>query len=168
MKKILLPIFLILTISLSAQTPPTPKCPSTSTLPELIAAIDSSITGPANQDRTCFRSIFTPDARLIVVGKSADGTFKSRTLTIDDWVNTVAKSGQQIFTEKQLKFESTTWANIAHLWSTYETLQGTDNKPLDRGINSIQAINDGTRWRIVEVLWQAETPDNQVPAKFLP
>ena len=168
MKKILLPTLLFLASTLTAQTPtpaPKPVCPPTVTLNQLIAAIDSSITGPADQDRTCFRDIFTPDARLIPTGKSADGTYKYRVLTVDDWINAVAKSGKKSFTEKQIKYEVTTFANIAHLWSTYET--DADGKFLDRGINSIQAVNDGTRWRIVEVLWQDEK-DNPIPAKFLP
>jgi hypothetical protein len=37
-----------------------------------------------------------------------------------------------------------------------------------RGINSIQAVNDGTRWRVMEILWQAETPEEPVPARYLP
>jgi hypothetical protein len=170
MKKLLLPILMILiatTLSAqTAQTAPAIKCPSTATLDQLIAAIDSSITGPADQDRTCFRDIFTPDARLIPTGKSADGTYKYRALTVDDWINAVAKSGKKSFTEKQIKFEVTTWGNIAHLWSTYKT--DADSQPLDRGINSIQAVNDGTRWRIIEVLWQAESSTTPIPAKFLP
>jgi hypothetical protein len=37
-----------------------------------------------------------------------------------------------------------------------------------RGINSIQAMNDGKRWRIQESLWQAESPAELVPEKYLP
>jgi len=29
-------------------------------------------------------------------------------------------------------------------------------------------VNDGTRWRIMEILWQAETPGEPIPAKYLP
>lgn len=173
MKKNLLPLLLLAATTLFAQTTPAPsptiKCPSTATLDELTTAIYAAVTGPADQDRTCFRDIFTPDARLIPNGKAADGTVHSRVLTVDDWINAVAKRGHSSFFEKQIKAETTTWANIAHIWSTYETREGTpDSKPTARGINSIQAINDGTRWHAIEIIWQAETPDNQVPAKFLP
>ena len=37
-----------------------------------------------------------------------------------------------------------------------------------RGVNSIQAVNDGKRWRILEILWLAETRGETVPAKYLP
>ena len=60
-----------------------------------------------------------------------------------------------------------------HLWSTYETRTTPDGKPpagkvMDRGINSIQAIFDGKQWKITQIIWQAEKPDDPVPAKYLP
>jgi hypothetical protein len=36
-----------------------------------------------------------------------------------------------------------------------------------RGINSIQLMNDGSRWWIVSVFWDAERPDNPLPAEYL-
>jgi hypothetical protein len=36
-----------------------------------------------------------------------------------------------------------------------------------RGINSIQPMNDGGRWWIVSVFWDAERPDNPLPAEYL-
>jgi len=67
--------------------------------------------------------------------------------------------------------------HMAHLWSTYETLssdppptggKAPEPKLLDRGINSIQAVYDGKQWRVQEILWQAETPADPVPQKYLP
>lgn len=37
-----------------------------------------------------------------------------------------------------------------------------------RGINSIQLFDDGNRWWIVSVYWQAETPDLPLPSAYLP
>jgi len=34
-----------------------------------------------------------------------------------------------------------------------------DLKPSMRGINSIQLFDDGTRWWILSVYWQHETPE---------
>jgi hypothetical protein len=31
-----------------------------------------------------------------------------------------------------------------------------------------EALNDGTGWRVMEILWQAETPDQPVSARYLP
>ena len=168
----------VLAPALCAQTADTPMaavpaCPSTATLAQLIAAIDTDISGPANQDRTCFRALFAPDARLIPIRIVADGTATPRILTVQDWIDAVAKRGTMTFYEKQIHVRTETWAHMAHLWSTYETRTTPDGKPpegkvLDRGINSIQAIYDGKQWRVQEILWQAEVPADPVPAAYLP
>jgi len=161
---------------LPAQTPvPTapaaaPACPATATLDQLIAAIDAAVSGPADKDRTCFRQLFLPDARLIPVRIAADGTATPHILTVDGWIEAVRKRGSAVFYEHQIKVRTEAWAHIAHLWSTYETRITPDGKApaVDRGINSIQAIFDGTRWQIIEITWQAETPADPVPEKYLP
>jgi hypothetical protein len=143
-------------------------CPATPTLDALITAIDAAVSGPANQDRTCFRELFLPDARLIPIRIAPDGTATPHMLTVQDWIDAVAKRGSAIVTEHQLKFKTESWAHMAHLWSTYETRLSDDPKAGDRGINSIQAIFDGRRWQVIEITWQAETPADPVPAKYLP
>ena len=39
----------------------------------------------------------------------------------------------------------------------------SDEKPLVRGINSIQLVNDGKRWWIASVAWDTEREDNPIP-----
>jgi hypothetical protein len=148
-------------------------CPTTATLDDLIKATDAAVSGPANKDRTCFRALFLPDARLIPIRVGADGTSTPRVLTVDDWINAVAKRGSDVFYEKQIKVGTETYGHMAHLWSTYETRTSPDGKPpegkvLDRGINSIQAIFDGKQWHVLQIVWQAESPTERVPEKYLP
>ncbi len=102
-----------------------PACPSTATLDQLITAIDAAVSGPGNQDRTCFRQLFAPDARLIPIRVAADGTATPRILTVQDWIDAVAKRGSDVFYEHQVKVRSEIWAHMAHLWSTYETRTNT-------------------------------------------
>jgi len=60
------------------------------------------------------------------------------------------------------------YGNIAHVFSTYEAFKTRDDKkPFMRGINSFQLLNDGKRWWVVNIFWQAETPDNPIPKKYL-
>jgi hypothetical protein len=151
----------------SASTPPA-ACLPTTTLDELIKAIDNAVSGPANQDRTCFRALFTPDARLIPIRIAADGKATPRILRVQDWIDAVAKRGSAAFYEHQIKVRTESWAHLAHLWSTYTTTDSPTGKQLDRGINSIQAIYDGTQWRVIEIVWQAETPAELVPEKYQP
>jgi|SRR6516165_9360832 hypothetical protein len=145
----------------------TATCPPTTTLDELIKAMDEAVSGPGNKDRTCFRALFLPETRLIPLRHLPDGSYQPRVLTVDDWINIVGKRGGESFTEHQIKVKSETYGHMAHLWSTYET-RGADGKAMDRGINSIQAIFDGKQWKVIQIVWQAESPSEQVPEKYLP
>jgi hypothetical protein len=151
--------------NLHAQTTPitTANCPSTATLDDLATAIDAAVSGPANKDRTCFRQIFLPDARLSPL---APTTWTPHVLTVDDWIAAVAKNGDEVVAEHQIKYQTESFGHIAHLWSTYAT--SLAGKPLARGINSIQAIYDGKEWKIFEILWEAENSTDPIPAQYLP
>ncbi len=178
MRRLTLSLYLAATITaaapaLHAQTPEPQQnvkvatCLATTTLDELIMAIDDAVSGPANKDRACFRALFLPETRLIPLRHTPDGGYQPRVLTVDDWIALVGKRGSEIFTEHQIKVKSETYGHMAHLWSTYET-RGADGKPMDRGINSIQAIFDGKQWRIIEIVWQAESATEKVPDQYLP
>jgi hypothetical protein len=152
----------------TAQTGAPAACPPTATLDQLPKAIDDAVSGPGNKDRACMRALLMPEARLIPVSVSPDGQVKTTVLTVDDYVERTAKHGDKAFYEHQIKHSTETFGNIAHLWSTYTITETPDGKPIVRGINSIQAVNDGTRWRVLEITWQAETPANPLPAQVLP
>jgi hypothetical protein len=152
-----------------AQTPPA-ACPSTATLDDLVKAIDSAVTGPAGKDRACFRALFLPDARLVPTAKNADGGFSPHILTVDGWIEAVAKRGKASLMEHQIKVKTEVYGHLAHLWSTYETRVEADGKVQSqvKGINSIQAVNDGKSWKIQEIVWEAETPGENIPTEYLP
>ncbi len=143
-------------------------CRATTNLESLIKALDEAISGPADKDRTCLRQVLYPDARLIPVTKTREGMFAPHVLTTEEWIEMVHKRGPMPLYEVQIKVKSETYGTIAHLWSTYELRSTPDGKPSLRGINSIQASFDGSRWRIMEILWQAETPGEKIPEKYLP
>lgn len=148
-----------------AQTAPAPAaCPATPTLDKLISALDAAVSGPANKDRTCMRQLLLPEARLIPINPAVS----VRVLTIDDWIAAVAKRGSDAFYEVQIRHPSESYGRVAQLWSTYEIRPTPDGKPEGRGINSIQAVYDGQNWKVLEILWQAETPQTPIPAKYLP
>ena len=146
----------------------TASCPSSKTLDDLIKALDDAVSGPADKDRTCMRQLLLPDARLIPVGKGKDGTIGPHVLSVNDWITRVKARGNDVFYEHQVKYSSDVYGHIAHLWSTYEIRPAPDGKAEMRGINSIQAVFNGTEWKVVEILWQAETPDESIPQKYLP
>ena len=145
-------------------------CPSTKTLDDLAIAIYVNVSGPYDQDRTCFREMFLPDARLSPISKAKDSsTYAARNLTVEDWISAIAKRGSGNFFEKATVNKVEQYGSLAHIWSTYESRHAlNDAAPFARGINSIQAVFDGTRWKVQAILWQAETPEMPLPAKYLP
>jgi hypothetical protein len=128
------------------------------------------ISGPAgkrNWDR--FRSLFAPGARLIANGVRPTGEVVSRVMTVEEYAQRngpfFEKNG---FFEREAARHTDAFGHIAQVFSTYESLHAKDDaKPFQRGINSIQLMNDGKRWWIVTIFWQAEDEKNPVPEKFL-
>lgn len=143
--------------------------------PEDVASIDAIVTalydvisGPAGQPRNWnrMRSLFIPGGRLMPTG-TRQGARVMRVLEVNDYI---AMSGPQLeragFRERELARRTEQFGHIAHVFSTYEG-RSEVNGTVIRGINSIQLMNDGTRWWVVSVYWEAETPENPLPAKYL-
>jgi hypothetical protein len=145
-----------------------PACPSAATLDDLTKALDDAVSGPQNKDRTCLRQVLLPQARLTPISKTPEGNFAPRILTVDDWIGAVAKRGSALMYEVQVKVNSETYGHFAHLWSTYEIRPTPAGKATVVGINSVQAVFDGTRWRVLSVLWEPDTTAGPVPEKYLP
>ena len=168
-------LFLALSASVlaAAQAPtshpaPAPTCLGAATLDQLPKALDDAISGPGDRDRTCLRQLLMPDVRLVLVMRAADGTATTRTLTLDDWIAAVQRRGSTPLFERQIKTRAESYGSIAHLWSTFEIRATADGTPTGRGINSVQAIFDGQQWRLIQVLWEAETPTEPIPERYLP
>lgn len=148
-------------MAMRAQASPQPNsagaCPPSTTLDEMVKALDDAVSGPGNKDRTCMRELMLPAARLSPIAKAADGSFEPHLLTVDDWITTVAKRGSAEFYERQIKFEKQEYGHIAHLWSHYEIRPTPDGAATVHGVNSIQAVFDGSKWKVLSVNWEAET-----------
>ena len=149
---------------------PAASSPDVATVDSTIAALYDVISGPAgkrNWDR--FRGLFAPGARLIPTGPRQTGEVGARILTVEDYVQRAGtlfeKEG---FFEREVNRRSERFGNIAHAFSTYESRHAKgDAKPFQRGINSIQLMNDGKRWWIITIFWQGEDEKNRLPAMYL-
>ena len=138
----------------------------------ILAATYDVISGPAGKKRDWdrFHSLFYPGARLIPTGKRPNETeVRARVLSPDDYVERSApfleKEG---FFERGVSNKVEQFGNIAQVFSTYESRHNAgDDQPFQRGINSFQLVNDGKRWWIMTIMWQAETPENPIPPEYL-
>jgi len=137
----------------------------------IVRALYDVISGSAGQPRNWdrMRSLFHPQARLIPTGKRpTDDRTGARVLTVDDYIHNVGPYFEKnAFFETGIADQREQFGNIAHVFSTYESRHAKDEKPFSRGINSIQLFNDGTRWWILSVMWDPETPEKPIPAKYL-
>jgi hypothetical protein len=137
----------------------------------IIAAVYDVISGPAGKKRDWdrMRSLFVPGARLIPTGPRQAGGYASRVLTIDQYIE--RSSGffeTEGFFERESARQLDQFGQIAHAFSTYESRRAPeDAKPFQRGINSIQLMNDGARWWIVTIFWQGEDAKSPLPEKYL-
>ena len=184
-----LPAIFVLSISAFPQTPEKPQAaqqpapqpaPAASASapdarPEDVKSIDSVLTalygvisGPAGErDWNRFRSLFLPQARLTAATKNADGSSRVRPMGVEDYAKGAGSYFlQQAFFESPIVNRVETFGNITQVFSSYESRHSAGEAPFARGINSIQLLNDGTRWWIVSILWDEERADNPLPKEF--
>ena len=151
--------------------PPTAKAEDVASIDSIIAALYDVISGPAGKKRDWnrMRSLFIPEGRLMAVGPKKEGGYGYRAMDVDGYIKA---SGDILeskgFFEREVARTTEQFGQIAHVFSTYEARQkAEDAKPFMRGINSIQLMNDGKRWWIVSVYWQAEGQSNPLPDRYL-
>jgi hypothetical protein len=173
---ILVAIFFVSTSTAAQNAQPTPTPPAANpadvgSIDSIIAAVYDVISGPAGKKRDWdrMRSLFIQGARLIPTGQRPNDGYASRVLTVEDFISRSAPFMEhEGFFEKESARKTETFANIAHVFSTYESRHtAQDPKPFQRGINSFQLMNDGSRWWIVTIFWQGEDEKNPIPEKYL-
>lgn len=130
------------------------------------------ISGERGEERNWkqFKYLFKEDAKLIPSYKDEDDVYQVRYLSPKDYIKSSGKwLVEHGFFEKEIHRDVDVFGNIAQVYSTYESFYSeSDEKPFMRGINSIQLLNDGTRWWIINIYWTQETPENPIPLNYLP
>ena len=149
---------------------PAPRPTDVASRDAVVAALYDSISGPAGErDWNRFRSLFIPEAQLIATFKKKDGTLGYRAMTVQDYADHAGKYFKENgFFEKEISRKVETYGDITHIFSTYESRKAADEKPFERGINSIQCLEKDGRWWVVNVFWDNETTDNPIPGEYLP
>jgi len=138
-------------------------------LDSIVAAVYGVISGPAgDRDWNRFRSLFTPDGRLVPIQKKPDGSFGHHILAVEDYVKGAGdffkKEG---FYESEIARRTEQFGQLAVIFTTYASRHAPDEKPFARGINSMTFYNDGKRWYCLSIIWDSERPDNPIPDKYL-
>jgi hypothetical protein len=143
-----------------------------SSIDNLIATLYSVISGEKGElrDWDRFKNLFVADARLIPSGKNKESKIGYRIMTSSDYVGSAGKRLEEVgFHEQEINRKTEEYGSLVHVWSTYESYHSkSDKAPFARGINSIQLMNDGNRWWILQIYWLGESAENPLPNIYLP
>jgi hypothetical protein len=152
---------------LAAKVPPA-KTEDVNSMAAILLAIYDVISGPAGgRDWSRFRSLFLPHARFTEVSTGPDGSKMVLTWNVDEFIRDAGEVfSKDAFYEKAIVNRPESFGNITQVFSSYESRRNPTDKPFERGINSIQLLNDGKRWWVVSILWDTERLGNPLPAKF--
>lgn len=142
----------------------------------IVSALYASVSHAADAapDFDRMRRIFLY-VGMLVPPKAPGADF--RAMDVDQFAERIEKSAADRkakgeppsgFFEREVARRTDCFGNICQVFSTYESRRAaSDEKPFQRGINSIQLLKDGPRWWIASVIWDAERPDNPIPAQYL-
>jgi hypothetical protein len=139
-------------------------------LDAIVAAVYDVISGPPGpRDWNRFNSLFAADARLIAVRTPKEGGKQS--LVVMTPKGYEERAGKHFlergFFEHEIGRKTDSFGAMTHIYTTYESRETKDGKPIDRGINSMEFFYDGTRWWCVQIYWDSERPGNPIPEKYL-
>lgn len=168
----LLIVLLTFSISMSSQTSTDENFKKVLSLDDIVETLYGVISGEKGQERDwdLMRFLFHPDAKLIPSGKNKEGMYRARYMTVEDYINGSGKwLVENGFFEKEIHRATHSFGNITQIFSTYQAFRSeADELPFMRGINSIQLLNDGQRWWIINIYWTQESKDNLIPKEYLP
>jgi hypothetical protein len=147
---------------------PAAKSEDVKSMDAILVAIYDAISGSAGgRDWNRFRSLFLPQARFTSVSTGPDGTTVVIAWNVDEFVRDAGEVfAKDPFYEKAIVNRPESFGNVTQVLSSYESRHSPTGKPFDRGINSIQLLNDGKRWWVLSILWDTERPGNPLPAEF--
>ena len=159
------------TVTPTGGTSPTASHADVASVDAIIAALYDVISGPAGEARDWdrFRSLFVADATLIPTGvRTGETKVSARVITVEDYIESSGTTLEEWgFFESEIGRVTEQFGNMAHAFSTYDSRSTQDGDVFQRGINSIQLLDDGERWWIVNVMWWGVGPDFEIPAKYL-
>jgi len=118
------------------------------------ALISGRMNEPRDWDR--WRTLHAPGARLIPIEAPEGGPRKPNVMTPDEFIASRSKFfAKEDFYEWETGREEFRYGQLVHVWSSYEAAREPHGTPIRKGVNSIQLWDDGTRYWILSVAWDA-------------
>jgi hypothetical protein len=134
----------------------------------IVAAFFASGSGPAGpRDFTRMRSLFAPDARVITIRRPQTGPAAPRSRSLDEYIE---ESKQYLAANANFESIKKVWleqyANLAHVFCSFEARKSPNEDVFYRGVGSFQLMWDGSRWWILTAYWQGERPGEPLPSRY--
>lgn len=160
------------TVAQDETMPPPANPEDVASLDSIVETLYGVISGDKGvaRDWNRFLSLFKPGAYLIPSGPN-----KENAISLNHWTpkeysekanGWLTENG---FFEVEVARKEQHFGSMTHIWSTYESRNKADDpEPFARGINSIQLLNDGERWWIINIYWTAERENLTIPEEYLP
>lgn len=118
------------------------------------ALISGRAGEPRDWDR--WRALHSPGARLIAIETGDDGAPFARVMSPGDFIASRSPFfAVSDFFEWETAREEKRCGSLVQVWSSYTAAHEPGGHPIRRGVNSIQLWNDGERWWILSVAWDA-------------
>ncbi|MBI1182927.1 hypothetical protein GC194_01555 [bacterium] len=137
----------------------------------IINALYEVISGEANEERdwTRFKSLWHPEAKLVMVTPSNDSTAEEISMDCDEFIKLSSNHGKiSSFYEVETFTKTDMVGHIAQVLSTYVIKSSPDQKGYQvRGVNLFQLFFDGKRWWILNCTWENEVQGMKIPAQYL-
>src|SRR5215470_15990179 len=158
------------------EPPPLAVQPDWSSVDAIVTALYASVShGPDYEPNwPRLRALFLPDARIVPpMAAGADelvvldpAAFEAR---IRRYIGGRRERHERLgFTEREVARRESRFGNVCQVFSTYETRWSPhEAPPFTRGVHSIQLIDDGRRWWIAALVWDAERPEKPIPPELL-
>jgi hypothetical protein len=139
------------------------------TIDGIVKALYEVISGPAGKrDWNRFRSLYYKDAYMAAMAPTPTGEKKLMKFSPEEYIKMNAPMFEKFaFYEKELGRQVNQFGSIAQVFTSYTFTVETPSPMNERGINSIQLVNEGGRWWIMSIMWDDETKENQIPAKYI-
>lgn len=126
----------------------------------LIDTFYEIISGKATEMRDWdkFKNLFYTNANIMSISYNSDNNCVSIPKNVDTYISVLNEFLKGVdFYEYGLNYKIEVFGDIAQVYSEYEAKNYKEDKELiKRGINLVQAINDGESWKILNMLWDTQ------------
>ncbi len=113
---------------------------------------------PGKRDWESIRDLYHPRATLVRTGLDDEGQPFVLAMSFDEYVENVASKLEGVlFSEKEIRQDVTVFGNVARLSSVYEFSSSASGETVrGRGVNFFNFVNEGSGWKIMNIVWDNE------------